>query len=320
MAEWLYTNVLHEPRKALGISVLEYCVLDYIYKTQTHPIYGKNGWTNAGCHRVAAFFDLSSGTVKKLFDRMDKAGLLERVANDMKRATEKFYSIAYESDVQKVNDYRLQSEQQGVQKVNSNRSKSEQYNKKNKIEIKKEYKEPQIENDFLVETNEEFEGMAITGYELISSTQEQTPPPNSEAPHTPKKERKSPKYIFPPTQEELVQPMFAKLQEKKRDHPNIVDCWNHANMQAEKFFLHHEAKGWKIERLNSAIALWVNNAIGYGQVTKPCPIQYKGNPANAQPAQPTKVHVEQPVLTQQDIEASEQHFAGVRAMFKQMGV
>lgn len=35
---------------------------------------------------------------------------------------------------------------------------------------------------------------------------------------------------------------------------------------------------------------------------------------------PTKVHVEQPVLTQQDIEASEQHFAGVRAMFKQMGV
>jgi len=142
MAEWLYTNVLHEPRKALGISVLEYCVLDYIYKTQTHPIYGKNGWTNAGCHRVAAFFDLSSGTVKKLFDRMDKAGLLERVANDMKRATEKFYSIAYESDVQKVNDYRLQSEQQGVQKVNSNRSKSEQYNKKN---VNTEYKSKEKE-------------------------------------------------------------------------------------------------------------------------------------------------------------------------------
>ena len=143
MAEWLYTNVLHEPRKALGISVLEYCVLDYIYKTQTHPIYGKNGWTNAGCHRVAAFFDLSSGTVKKLFDRMDKAGLLERVANDMKRATEKFYSIAYESDVQKVNDYRSQSEQQGVQKVNSNRSKSEQYNKK-KVNTEYKLKEKQV--------------------------------------------------------------------------------------------------------------------------------------------------------------------------------
>lgn len=38
------------------------------------------------------------------------------------------------------------------------------------------------------------------------------------------------------------------------------------------------------------------------------------------PAQPTKVHVEQPLLTQQDIEASEQHFSSVRAMFKQMGV
>lgn len=147
MAEWIYTNVLHEPRKALGISVLEYCVLDYIYKTQTHPIYGKNGWTNAGCHRVAAFFDLSSGTVKKLFDRMDEAGLLERVANDMKRVTEKFYSIAYESDVQKVNDYRLQIEQQGVQKVNSDRSKSEQYNKRN---VNTEYK---LKEKGLVETS-----------------------------------------------------------------------------------------------------------------------------------------------------------------------
>ena len=136
MAEWIYTNVLHEPRKALGISVLEYCVLDYIYKTQTHPVYGKNGWTNAGCHRVAAFFDLSSGTVKKLFDRMDNAGLLERVANDMKRATEKFYSIAYESDVQKVNNYRSKSEQLGVQKVNSNRLESEHYNEKNETKIK----------------------------------------------------------------------------------------------------------------------------------------------------------------------------------------
>lgn len=135
-----------------------------------------------------------------------------------------------------------------------------------------------------------------------------------------KKPKAQPKHIFPPTLEEVVPLMYDKLVEKKRVHTNIVDCWNNANMQAEKFILHHEGKGWKIQKLNSAIALWVNNAIGYGQVTKPCPIQYKGNPANAQPAQPTKVHVEQPVLTQQDIEASEQHFAGVRAMFKQMGV
>ena len=49
------------------------------------------------------------------------------------------------------------------------------------------------------------------------------------------------------------------------------------------------------------------------KASKPKP-PVKGSP-------PTKVHAEErPVLTQHDIEASEQHFAGVRAMFKQMGV
>ena len=68
-------------------------------------------------------------------------------------------------------------------------------------------------------------------------------------------------------------------------------------------------------------APWINNSISYGQVTKPCPIQYKGNPANAQPVQPTKVHVEErPVLTQHDIEYSQAAFASVEQMFKQMGV
>lgn len=302
MAEWLYTNVLHEPRKALGISVLEYCVLDYIYKTQTHPIYGKNGWTNAGCHRVAAFFDLSSGTVKKLFDRMDKAGLLERVANDMKRATKKFYSIAYESDVQKVNDYRLQSEQQGVQKVNSNRSKSEQYNKKNKIEIKKEYKELQKENSILVTINDQVDETAVKVVEIIDS-----------------KPKKQSKYIYPPTQEELIPLFYAKLQDKKRSHPNIVDCWNWANMEAEKFFLHWERKNWQIQKLGNAIATWVNGSITFGTVTKPCPIQYKGNPANAQPAQPTKVHVEELKTPEQSKEARKAMFAAAKAELNRIG-
>lgn len=113
-----------------------------------------------------------------------------------------------------------------------------------------------------------------------------------------KKQKDQAYKIFPPTLEEVVPLMYDKLVEKKRVHTNIVDCWNNANMQAEKFILHHEGKGWKIQKLNSAIALWVNNAIGYGQVTKPCPINYPNNPANAQLAKPTKVHVEQPVNIQ----------------------
>jgi hypothetical protein len=306
MAEWIYTNVLHEPRKALGISVLEYCVLDYIYKTQTHPIYGKNGWTNAGCHRVAAFFDLSSGTVKKLFDRMDNAGLLERVANDMKRATEKFYSIAYESDVQKVNEYCSKSEQQGVQKVNSNRSKSEHYNKKNEIKIKEEYKKPQNkieeskeQNDILATVHDQVGETAVKVVGIIPSKAKKT------------------KYIYPPSQEELIPLFFDKLTEKKREHPQIIDCWNWANMEAEKFFLHWERKGWTIQRLPNAIATWINGSITFGTVTKPCPIQYKNNPANAlQPEQPKP---EQTQITKQDLEARKAMFAAAKAELNQIG-
>ena len=165
-------------------------------------------------------------------------------------------------------------------------------------------KEPQKQNDILAIVHDQVNETAVKVVEVI-----------------PSKAKKAPKYIYPPTIEELVQPIYEKLIEKKRIHTNIVDCWNNANMQAEKFHIHWEEKGWKIEKLNLAIAKWVNNSISYGQVTKPCPIQYKGNPANAQPAQPTKVHVEErPALTQHDIEYSQAAFASVEAMFKQMGV
>ena len=193
--------------------------------------------------------------------------------------------------------------------------------------------ELQKENDLLITAYGHEAGLEVTTYEImphdiegndeftIPSTQEQTPTPNSAAPPSPSKKAKAPKYIYPPTQEELVAQFYTKLQEKKRQHPQIVDCWNWANMEAEKFFLHWERKNWQIQKLGNAIATWVNGSITFGTVTKPCPIQYKGNPANTQPAQPTKVHVEErPVLTQHDIEYSQAAFASVEQMFKQMGV
>lgn len=180
--------------------------------------------------------------------------------------------------------------------------------------------EPQKENDLLVETNEEFEGMAITGYELIPSTQEQTPtPPVPTAPSSPKKAKTQTKYIYPPTIEELVQPIYEKLIEKKRIHPQIVDCWNWANHQAEAFWLYQDKMGWKVEKLNGAIATWINKAIQYKTVVVPCPIQYPNNPANAQPAQPTKVHVEETKSPEQSKEARKAMFAAAKAELNQIG-
>ena len=127
------------------------------------------------------------------------------------------------------------------------------------------------------------------------------------------------KYIQAPAQAELIPMFFDKLNEKKKQHPNITDCWNNANMQAEKFFLHWESKGWKIEKLNLAISKWINNAIDYGQVTKPCPIHYKGNPVQSKPNTP-QPQAQKPELTHQDIEASTAHLAEVGNVFAKMGV
>jgi len=182
--------------------------------------------------------------------------------------------------------------------------------------------EPQNEiegNDLLVTTIDEVDETEVKVIEIIPSIQEQTPPLNSATPPAPKKAKREPKYIYPPTQEELVPLFYAKFQEKKRDHSNIIDCWNWSNMEAEKFFLHWERKGWTIQKLGNAIATWVNGSITFGTVTKPCPIQYKNNPANAQPAaQPTNLHVETR-LPEQDKAARKAMFAAAKAELNQIG-
>jgi len=141
MSNWTHTTILHEPRKLLRITVLEYTVLDIVYHSQTSPIYSIHGWSKNGCHQLGEFVGCSSGTIKALFDRMETMGYLEFTADrKMKRTTESFYGVAYEKDknvlreipgcskterVQKLNANRSKTEQRSVQKLNANRSKTE---------------------------------------------------------------------------------------------------------------------------------------------------------------------------------------------------
>lgn len=163
----------------------------------------------------------------------------------------------------------------------------------NKIEKSKE------QNDILATVHDQVDETAVKVVEIIPS------------------KVKKPKYIYPPTIEELVQPIYEKLLAKKRDHPQIVDCWNWANHQAEAFWLYQDKMGWKVEKLNSAIATWINKAIQYKTVVVPCPIQYKNNPANApQPEQPNPVQTQ---ITKQDLEARKAMFAAAKAELNQIG-
>lgn len=147
--KWRYTNIQHEPRTKLGLNPAEYCVLDIIYQSQTHPRYSFDGWARIGCHKIASFLGLSSGTVHKMFERFEAWSLLEfDETREYKRTTPAWYDIAYIEDteseasvqilnsVQKVNRGCSKSEQETVQKVNGKRSKSEPKTNKPNIETK----------------------------------------------------------------------------------------------------------------------------------------------------------------------------------------
>ena len=181
-----------------------------------------------------------------------------------------------------------------IQRLHSETTSKNTFEPQNEIEEK--------ENDILAIVHDKVDETAVKVVEVI-----------------PSKAKKQAKYIYPPTIEELVQPIYEKLIEKKRIHPNIVDCWNWANHQAEAFWLYQDKMGWKVEKLNGAIATWINKAIQYKTVVVPCPIQYKGNPANAQPAQPTKVHVEETKSPEQSKEARKAMFVAAKAELNQIG-
>ena len=295
---WIYTNILHNPRKVLGISVLEYCVLDYVYKTQTHPEYGVNGWTKTGCHKIADFLGVSSGTVKGIFDRMDAAGLLERMGDDLKRATAKFYSIAYEQDVQKLNGGCSETEQVGVQKLNGKRLETERYIKK---EIKEEIK---VKESTPIQIYDQVDKTKVVVHDEIK--------PNKQLQFVTEVVsylNQKTNQQFKTTTKETIQFINSRVN---------LDGWELEDFKAVIDFKTNEwLKDDKMRQYLCPSTLFrASNAEKYllaAKASKPKP------PVKA--TQPTKVHVEErPVLTQHDIEYSQAAFASVEQMFKQMGV
>lgn len=294
---WIYTNILHNPRKALGISVLEYCVLDYVYKTQTHPEYGVNGWTKTGCHKIADFLGVSSGTVKGIFDRMDDAGLLERMGDDLKRATAKFYSIAYEQDVQKLNDGCSETERVGVQKLNGKCLETERYIKK---EIKEEIK---VKESTPIQIHDQVDKTKVVVHDEIKPNKQLQFVSEVVAYLNQKTNQQ-----FKETTKETIQFINSRVK---------LDGWELEDFKAVIDFKTNEwLKDDKMRQYLCPSTLFrASNAEKYllaAKASKPKP--------PVKPTQPTKVHVEErPVLTQHDIEYSQAAFASVEAMFKQMG-
>ena len=296
-----------------GLNLQEAAIFNFLYSVPTWAeaklIDGKLFY-HASRNKAIQDYPIVSekpDTVYRIYRRLQSAGVIEWMKDglkDMILITEKGKQWnSSEKNPTLIQELGKKSDQTR-KKIRNSSEKNPTYTSTINTVTNNTIEEPQNEiegNDLLVTTIDEVGETSVKVVEVI-----------------PSKAKKAPKYIYPPTQEELIPLFYAKFQEKKRQHPQIIDCWNWANHQAEKFFLHWESKSWKIEKLNGAIATWVNGAMGYGTLTKPCPIQYPNNPANAQPS-PTKAHVEETKSPEQSKEARKAMFAAAKAELNQIG-
>lgn len=89
----IYTLILHQARKKLRISTLEYCVADTVYHLANNPNSEIKGWCYAAKETIAGFLNISPRGAWKIIDRLIGWKLVERNKDDRRylRTTEKWY-------------------------------------------------------------------------------------------------------------------------------------------------------------------------------------------------------------------------------------
>lgn len=115
---WSHTVIKHPIRIKMGLSVLEYCVLDYIYKTQTSPKYSQNGWCKTSYQTIADFFGITKRGAIKICKKSEQNKLLILHSDGRKKTTKNWFEQAYE-DIKK-------EEKEPVNKVHHKETAGEQ--------------------------------------------------------------------------------------------------------------------------------------------------------------------------------------------------
>lgn len=100
---WKTSTIDHDARIRMGLSMNDYVLLDYIYRTQTHPDYGGKigGWCETTLDTMSEFFGISKGGLSGIIKKLSSDGFIELLGNK-RRTTGKWFS-QYRTDVQKVN-------------------------------------------------------------------------------------------------------------------------------------------------------------------------------------------------------------------------
>lgn len=164
----------------MGLKITEYCVLDIIYQSQTHPRSTRDGWSDATYRKIAEFLGMGKSGVEGIIKRCIKAGLVENhpTKKGHRRTTKSFYDFAYLSKIKDVNipnffetnHVRKTDKQMSEKRTNMSEKRTNHvrktdntlYNIKTKKKEEKNTPSQNSENEFLKSVKTELKNLSIS--------------------------------------------------------------------------------------------------------------------------------------------------------------
>lgn len=161
-AELHYTTLYHQARKALGLTVIEYCIADMVYHLCNNPSQESNGWCFSSRQYFAEELGVGEATIYRAITKLIKLGILTKHSStSMLKCTPLWYETViikksnkdYQNDSSaiKVTDHVYQNDsRESIKMIDNNNI--DINNKEKEISKEKENKYPTLtdlqENDF----------------------------------------------------------------------------------------------------------------------------------------------------------------------------
>lgn len=92
-----FTTILHNKRKELGLSLIEYCIADTIFNLSNNPKSPVQGWCYASKETLSEILDTTRQTIFTNINKLIEKGLVEKhTETKYLRTTEKWFNSVIE--------------------------------------------------------------------------------------------------------------------------------------------------------------------------------------------------------------------------------
>lgn len=90
---WRDIHIRNDSRVDLGISLLDYAILDIVFKSQRSSRYSEDGYCKTGCRRMGRSLGFTKDQVHRRIKKLEEKKLIEINEKGHKKVTEKFTSL-----------------------------------------------------------------------------------------------------------------------------------------------------------------------------------------------------------------------------------